>query len=80
MKASLFAAAAVAAISISAPANAAAVSMAKDLATVAAPEALAEAVHFSHRSCQLGRYGWHLHARGNRIECRPFRRVIRRYY
>jgi hypothetical protein len=75
MKASLFAVAALAAVGLSAPANAAPLSVAKDLAT-----ALAETVHFNHRSCQLGRYGWHLHARGNRLECRPFRRVIRRFY
>lgn len=79
MKASLFAVAALAAIGLSAPANAAAVSMAKDLATVAAPEALAETVHFNHRTCQLSRSGWHTHVRGYRIACRPFRRTYRRY-
>lgn len=56
-------------------ATAAAVSLAKDLAPIAASAAApVERVHFRHRTCQLGGRGWHYHRYDNRYECRPFRR------
>jgi hypothetical protein len=73
MKSTLFAVAALAAVGLTAPANAMAPGLAKDLIATA-PASMAETVHFSHRTCQLGRFGWHFHDRfRNRIACRPFR-------
>jgi hypothetical protein len=77
MKITLLAAASLLAFGLAtSSAQAAALTMPKEIvAEVATPKL--EPVHFNHRSCQLGRAGWHYHRYGDRRECRPFRR---RYY
>jgi hypothetical protein len=73
MKTTLAALALVAASALSA--QAAPVPVTQNPAEALAPTI--EKVHFEHRSCQLGRRGWHFHNRfGDRLECRPFRRRL----
>jgi hypothetical protein len=64
---------------LAAPVAAAPVAITKDVGSAVAASSAVESVHFGHGSCQLGRYGWHFHRYGNRIECKPFKRVFRYY-
>jgi hypothetical protein len=78
MKLTVLAAAAALAL-LAAPVVAAPLAITKDIATAVAVDSAVERVHFGHGSCQLGRFGWHFHRYGNRIECKPFKRVRRVY-
>jgi hypothetical protein len=71
MKSTLFAAAALVVLGLSAPVSAAPAAMVKDLAA-AAPASAVEAINHRGATCQLGQRGWHYHNRfGDRIVCSP---------
>jgi hypothetical protein len=71
MKSTVLAAAALIALGLAAPVQAAPGGMAKDVGA-AAPDAAIDLVRHGGPSCSLGQRGWHYHSRrGERIECSP---------